>query len=102
MLLDPVRVPLKKRRCLGPADVLTEVVEREISQLSTEEACQASKLCLLNRWNRLKIMEEGAQGILRLEQEAYDRGRCLFWERKGNSSDQGVGVGRTKGKEEEG
>ena len=34
----PVAGTAKKRRCLGSADALNEVVEREIAQLSTEEA----------------------------------------------------------------
>ena len=60
----PIAGTFLKRRCLGPADVLTEVVEREIP---TED-----------RRSRRKLWKNGLQGILRLEQEAYERDAVLL------------------------
>ena len=94
----PVAGTAKKRRCLGSADVLNEVVarEREIAHLSTEEA-RRFQVLFAQQGEKSKNMEEGTLGILRLQEEAAFfecsrrrmKGTLCFWDRKGNSSDRG-------------
>ena len=62
----------KKRRCLGSADV-----QREIAQLSTEEALSFRAL-FADQAEQAKIMEEGIQGVLRLDQESKERDAVLL------------------------
>ena len=69
----PVAGTAKKRRCLGSADVLNEVVEREIAQLSTEEALRFQVLA-----EKSKDIEEGTLSILPMEEEAYERDSLLL------------------------
>ena len=77
ILLDLLRVALKKRRCLGSAHVLNEVVEREISQLSKEEALRFQAL-FAHQAERANVMDEGTLSILRLEEEANERDAVLL------------------------
>ena len=62
----------KMRRCPGSAHVLNEVVEREISQLSTEEALRFQAL-FAQQAEEANVTEMGTLKILRLEQEASER-----------------------------
>ena len=74
----PVAGTAKKRRCLGSADVLNEVVEREIAQLSAEEARRFQAL-FAKQAEKLKNLDEGTLDILRLqEEEAYERYSVLL------------------------
>ena len=74
----PIAGTAKKRRCLGSADVLNEVVEREIAQLSTEEARRFQAL-FAQQAEKSKNMEEGTLEILLLqEEEAYERDSVLL------------------------
>ena len=74
----PVAGTAKKRRCLGSADVLSEVVEREIAQLSTEEA-RRFQASFAQQAEKSKNMEEGTLEILHLqEEEAYERDSVLL------------------------
>ena len=74
----PVVGTAKKRRCLGSADVLNEVVEREIAQLSTEET-RRFQVLFAQQAEKSKNMEEGTLEILRLqEEEAYERDSVLL------------------------
>ena len=70
----PVAGTAKKRRCLGSADVLNEIVEREIAQLSTEEALRFQALFA----EKSKDIEEGTLSILPMEEEAYERDSVLL------------------------
>ena len=72
----PVAGTAKKRRCLGSADVLNEVVEREIAQLSTEQALRFQAL-FAQQAEKSKKLEEGTLEILRLQQEAHERDSVL-------------------------
>ena len=67
----------KKWRCLGSAHVLNEVVEREISQLSKEEALHFQAL-FAHQAERAKIMDGRTISILRLEEEANERDAVLL------------------------
>ena len=52
-------------------------MEREISQLSMKEALGFQAL-FAKQAGQARILEEGTQGILRLEQEAYERDAVLL------------------------
>ena len=68
----------KKRRCLGSADVLNEIVGREIESLSMEEALHFQTL-FAKQAEKSKRMEDGTLSILRLqEEEAYERDSVLL------------------------
>ena len=73
----PVAGTAKKRRCLGSAHVLNELVEREISQLSKEEALRFQAL-FAQQLEKANVMDEGTLSILRLEQEANERDAVLL------------------------
>ena len=75
----PIAGTAKKRRCLGSADVLNEVVEREIAQLSTEEA-RRFQVLFAQQAEKSKGMEDGTLSILRLqeEEEAFERDSVLL------------------------
>ena len=73
----PVAGTAKKWRCLGSAHVLNEVVEREISQLSKEEALHFQAL-FAHQAERAKIMDGRTISILRLEEEANERDAVLL------------------------
>ena len=73
----PVAGTAKKRRCLGSADVLNEMVEREIAHLSTEEALRFQAL-FAEQAEKSKDIEEGTLSILRMEEEAYERDSVLL------------------------
>ena len=73
----PVVGTAQKRRCLDSAQVLNEVVVREIAQLSKEDALrfQAS---FSQQAERANDVEMGTLEILRLQQEAHDRDSVLL------------------------
>ena len=72
----PIAGTAKKRRCLGSADALNETVEREIANLSTEEALRFQTM-FAQQAEKSKNMDEGTAEILRLqEQEAFEKGLC--------------------------
>ena len=75
----PIAETAKKRRCLGSADALNEVVEREIAQLSTEEA-RHFQVLFAQQAEKSKGMEDGTLSILRLqeEKEAFERDSVLL------------------------
>ena len=73
----PVAGSAKKRRCLGSADVLNEVVEREIESISTEEALRFQAL-FAQLAEQAKNTEEGTLEILRMQQEAHERDSVLL------------------------
>ena len=71
----PVVGTAKERRCLGSTDALHEVVEREIAQLSTEQA----RHLFAQQVEKSKTMDEGTSEIFRLpEQEAFERDSVLL------------------------
>ena len=73
----PVVGTAKKRRCLDSAQVLNEVVEREIAQLSKEEALRFEAL-FSQQTERADDVEMGTLEILRLQQEAHDMDSVLL------------------------
>ena len=79
----PVAGTAKKRRCHRSADVLNEIVERERSSQSPWRMRYASKLCLHNVLNRQKIQKKELLSRWRMN------GTLCFWDRKGNSCDEG-------------
>ena len=54
----PIAGTAKKRRCLGSADVINEIVEREIESISTEDAMRFQAMFAL-RAEQAKNTEEG-------------------------------------------
>ena len=70
---------VKKRRCIGTADVLQEVVEREIESISVEEAMRFQAV-FARRAQQAKDEKEGTLAILRLQEEAeaYERDSVLL------------------------
>ena len=70
---------VKKRRCLGAADVLQEVVEREIESISMEDAMRFQAV-FARRAQQAKDTDEGTLAILRLQEEAeaYERDSVLL------------------------
>ena len=85
----------KKRRCLGSADALHEVVERDCATLRGRCVTLPSFVCV-NGLNRQKLQKE----LLRFFGCSRRRmnGTLCFWDRKGNSFDEGW-VGHEKGKQ---
>ena len=74
----PIAGTAKKRRCLGSADALHEMVGREIVHLSTEEALRFQAM-FGQQAEKSKTMDEGTSEILRLqEQEAFERDSVLL------------------------
>ena len=78
----PVAGTSKKRRCLGSADVLNEVVEREIAQLSLR-----FQFCLLSRLRSPKIWKKEPFRFFVWKRRRM-KGTLCFWDRKGDSSDK--------------
>ena len=70
---------VKKRLCLGAADVLQEVVEREIESISVEDA-MLFQAVFARRAQQAKDEKEGTLAILRLQEEteAYERDSVLL------------------------
>ena len=77
----------EKRRCLGSADVLNVVVVRE-SNNSPRRSRYASKLCLLNGRNRQKLWKKELLRFFVCSRRRLNVTLC-FWDRKGNSLDEG-------------
>ena len=73
----PVAGTAKKRRCLDSAQVLNEVVEREIAQLSKEEALRFQDM-FSQHAERAEDVEMGTLEIPREEKEAYERDAVLL------------------------
>ena len=70
---------VKKRRCIGAADVLQDVVEREIESISVEEAMRFQAV-FARRAQQAKDEKEGTFALLRLQEEAeaYERDSVLL------------------------
>ena len=83
----PIAGTAKKRRCLGSADALNEKVEREIAQLSTEEALRFQAL-FAQQAEKSKELEEGPFRFFVWKMRLM-QGTLCFWDRKGNSCDEG-------------
>ena len=96
----PVAGTAKRRRCLGSADVLNEVVERERSSQSPRRRRYASKLCLLNGRSRQKIRKKELLRFFECSRRRMN-GTLCFWDRKGNSFDEGWVLVTKKGKQKE-
>ena len=73
----PIAGTAKKRRCFGSADVLNEIVEREIESISTEDAMRFQSMFAL-RAEQAQNTEEGTLEILRMQQEADERDSVLL------------------------
>ena len=72
----PIAGTAKKRRCLGSADVLSEVVERERSSQSPRRMRYTSKPCLHNVLNRQKLQKKELLRFFGCKKKRLMQGLC--------------------------